>query len=94
MIMARSGFQSRWGAGGVFNCGICKRRTRHVDQGMSHLCPQCDEWTAAENSVNDGNYDGEPPEELKRALDRIQALKEEAAKRGGSRESLGLEIKQ
>ena len=93
MTTNKSRFQSRWGVGGVFNCGICSRRTRHVDQGMSHLCPQCDEWTATENGINDGNYAGEPPEELARAKALVLKLKKEAAKKGGDRAALGLDDK-
>lgn len=91
--MANNRFSVRGRVGGVFECNICARRTRHAGQGMDNLCPQCDEWTAMENGINDGNYEGEPPEELQRALDRIQALKEEAAKKGGSRVALGLDAK-
>ncbi|HIH2744651.1 TPA: hypothetical protein ACYLN4_000309 [Burkholderia lata] len=89
--MAKSTFQSRGMIGGVFTCGICGRRTRHTDQGMSHLCPQCDRWTALENSVVDLDYKG-MPEELARAEATILQLKREAMKRGGDARSLGLSL--
>ncbi|MCA8148173.1 hypothetical protein [Burkholderia vietnamiensis] len=88
--MAKSTFQRRGMIGGVFACGICGRRTRHTNQGMAHLCPQCDEWTASENSINDGNYAGCPPEDLAQAEAAILKLKREAWKRGGDAASLGL----
>lgn len=86
--MAKSTFQSRGMIGGVFTCGICGRRTRHTDQGMSHLCPQCDEHTAIENSLPD--YVGFPPEALAQAHAAILKLKREAMKKGGDSRSLGL----
>jgi predicted ATP-dependent serine protease len=91
--MANNRFSRRGGVGGVFNCGQCGRRTRHVGQGMAHLCPQCDEWTAAENAVFDGNYTDLPPEELDGAKAQILKLKEAAAKKGGDRAMLGLPLK-
>lgn len=87
--MGKSTFQRRGMIGGVFACGICGRRTRHTTQGMSHLCPQCDIWTAMENSIADGDYKG-MPEELARAEATILRLKREAMKRGGDAASLGL----
>lgn len=89
--MAKSTFQRRGMIGGVFTCGICGRRTRHTNQGMSHLCPQCDRWTALENSVVDLDYKG-MPEEQARAEAAILQLKREAMKRGGDARSLGLSL--
>lgn len=87
--MAKSTFQRRGMIGGVFACGICGRRTRHTNQGMAHLCPQCDEWTAQENSINDGNYVGFP-DELAAAQAAVLRLKRLALKRGGNAERLGI----
>jgi hypothetical protein len=90
MNMAHNRFSRRGTVGGVFECGICSRRTRHAGQAMNGLCPQCDEWTQIENGISDGSYNGEPPEELARAEGHIRTLKEAAAKKGGNRASLGL----
>lgn len=91
MTTTKNRFRRRGTVGGVFECAVCSRRTRHVDQAMNHLCPQCDEWTQIENGINDGNYEGEAPEELERAEALIRKLKEEAAKKGGDRAALGLD---
>ena len=88
--MGKSTFQKRGTIGGVFACGQCGRRTRHTDQGMDHLCPECDSWTAAENSINDGNYNGLPPDDLANAHAAILKLKRAALKKGGDAASLGL----
>ncbi|HDR9280174.1 TPA: hypothetical protein QDB45_001696 [Burkholderia vietnamiensis] len=89
--MSKSTFQRRGTIGGVFECGECGRRTRHTDQGMDHLCPQCDERTACENGIMDGNYAGLPPEDLARAWAAVLKLKREAWKKGGDAARLGLD---
>lgn len=76
--------------GGVFECGLCGRSTRITVEGQTHLCGQCDEWTMAENAINDGNYNGLPAEELAKAEASILALKRKAAKLGGDPARLGL----
>ena len=49
----RSRFQR--GAGGVFSCCCCGRKTRLVSQPFgSETCPECDELAMQDNSVNDG----------------------------------------
>jgi hypothetical protein len=84
----RRGFGSR--PGGTYECGECGRLTRRTVEGQTHLCGQCDERTMIENAINDGNYSGLPAEDLAKAEAEILRLKQEAAKRGGSRERLGL----
>jgi hypothetical protein len=41
--------------GGVFQCAICERSTRLVDQGNDSLCPDCWEVAGHENSILDGH---------------------------------------
>lgn len=86
--MGKSTFQKRGTIGGVFACGQCGRRTRHTDQGMDHLCPECDEWTSIEVSLPD--YAGLPPDDLAKAHAAILKLKRAALKKGGDPASLGL----
>lgn len=81
--MANNRFSRRGTVGGVFECRVCGRRTRHAGQAMNGLCPQCDEWTQIENGILDGGYKGEAPEELERAEAAIEKLKAEARKKGG-----------
>jgi len=77
------------GTSAVFECGACRRRTRRTNQGNSYLCPQCDEWSMQENGILDGHYSNDP-KGLAHTEAVILRLKEEAAKKGGSRERLGL----
>lgn len=88
--MAKSGFKSGWqGQSGCFACAICGRKTRANNQVSGHLCGHCDDWTMAENSLND---DGAHMTEKEKADSMAFILKNklEAAKRGGNRQALGL----
>lgn len=90
--MAHSGFKQGWsGTSGCFPCAICGRKTRNIGQSSNHLCGHCDEWTATENSLYD---DGQSMTTEEKATAEAHILKNklEAAKRGGSREAIGLPI--
>lgn len=90
--MAHSGFKQGWaGTSGCFSCAICGRKTRNVGQASGHLCGPCDEWTMTENSLSDDGH-GMTAEEKATAEAYILKNKLEAAKRGGSREALGLPV--
>ena len=79
------GFQAR---SGCFECMSCGRQTRRTTkQQNGDLCPHCDQWSMIENGISDGGYEGA---DLAKAESDIRALKEKAAKLGGSRERLGL----
>lgn len=81
----RDGFKAR---SGCFECANCLRQTRQTAKQQNRdLCPQCDEFSMIENGISDGGYEGD---ELAKAEAEILRLKNEAAKRGGNRERLGL----
>jgi hypothetical protein len=86
--MSTSSFQQRGQRSGVFECGQCGRRTRHVEQGMNTLCPECDTWTAIENGMVDApNMDAEEVAFMERQL---RIWKHKALKKGGDAVRLGL----
>ncbi|MBC3250496.1 hypothetical protein H8I91_09495 [Serratia fonticola] len=78
----KDGFKSGGRVGGVFNCAICGRRTRHVKQSVYEYCPQCDEIGGIENSITDGCYDGDA-EGLQQAESRIVELEKQIRAKGG-----------
>ena len=91
--MAHSGFKTgHKGQSGCFTCEICQRKTRNTGQCSRHLCGNCDEWTMAENSLND-NAHWTTDEEKNETKAFILKEKLTAAKRGGDRMALGLDPK-
>lgn len=74
-------------SGGTYECACCGRLTRRTQSGQSDQCAQCDEASMIENGISDNDLEGA---ELAHAEACILALKESAAKAGGSRERLGL----
>jgi hypothetical protein len=83
-MMKRQHFQR--GGGGVFNCSICERRTRLVDQGGdSELCPECWELAGLDNMVND---DGPAAGTLAKVAAERDSLLAAAVKKGGNAEKI------
>jgi hypothetical protein len=79
-------FQSRGGSPTVFNCDVCGRRARIVDQGNTTICQECWDLAGMDNTVNDNG-----PQELTPAVieerDRLAAI---IVARGGDLEAVKL----
>jgi hypothetical protein len=79
--MKRNRFHNR-GNGVVFNCHVCKRRTRETDTGGSGLCSHCFEIAGLDNMVNDNGYKPGTTDyaDARTECDRLLA---DAVKKGG-----------
>ena len=63
----------------TFNCGVCGRLTREVDQGGTELCPQCFEIAGEDNHFNDTGTTP-TPEQMK----HFNSLLAHIGKKGGN----------
>ena len=76
-MSTRSRFQR--GARPTFNCAVCDRRTRHVENTDSELCPECWELAGHDNHHND-NATVPTDSEMK----YYESLVTKAEKKGGN----------
>ena len=76
-------FEHRFGRPTVFNCHICKRRTRMAGQDNDNICAECYELAGYDNFHND-NHVAPNADELK----FYEAIVAKAAKRGSDAERM------